>query len=138
MPYSVFKKLCLGEAKPITVSLQLADRSIKYPRGVVEDILVKVDKFIFSVDFVVLDMEENFKAPLILDRPFLAIERTLINIQKGELILTVNNDQVKFNVFNAMKHSYNDDECFYVDVVDELVNKYFPVTLYKHCAIKRF
>ncbi|PKA48168.1 hypothetical protein AXF42_Ash020513 [Apostasia shenzhenica] len=97
MPYSIFKKLGLGEAKPTTISLQLADRSIKYPRGVVEDVLVKVDKFIFPADFVVLDMEEDFEAPLILGRPFLATGRTLIDVQKGELILRVNNDQIKFN-----------------------------------------
>lgn len=47
----------LGEVKPTTISLQMADRSLTYPRGVIEDVLVKVDKFIFPVDFVVLDME---------------------------------------------------------------------------------
>ena len=59
MPLSVFKKLGLGEAKPTTVFLQLADRSIQYPRGIIEDVLVKVDKFIFLIDFIVLDMEED-------------------------------------------------------------------------------
>ena len=66
MPYSVYKKLGLEEVKPTTVSLQLADRSIKHPRGIVEDVLVKVDKFIFPADFVVLDMEEDQDLPLIL------------------------------------------------------------------------
>ena len=59
MPLSIFKRLGLGEARPTTVTLQLADRSLKHLRGVVEDILVKVDKFIISVDFIVLDMEED-------------------------------------------------------------------------------
>ncbi|XP_073049542.1 uncharacterized protein [Primulina eburnea] len=72
MPYSCFEKLKIGEVKPTTISLQLADRSIKYLRGVVEDVLVKVDKFIFPVDFVVLDVEEDREIPLILGRPFLA------------------------------------------------------------------
>ncbi|XP_075500124.1 uncharacterized protein LOC142538709 [Primulina tabacum] len=72
MPYSCFEKLGIREVKPTTISLQLADRSIKYPRGVIEDVLVKVDKFIFSVDFVVLDMEEDREIPIILGRPFLA------------------------------------------------------------------
>nr|XP_023870464.1 uncharacterized protein LOC111983048 [Quercus suber] len=66
MPFSVFRKLGLGEVKPTTISLQLADRSIKYPRGVIEDILVKVDKFIFPADFIVLDMDEDEEIPLIL------------------------------------------------------------------------
>ncbi|XP_075481191.1 uncharacterized protein LOC142521903 [Primulina tabacum] len=87
MPYSCFEKLGIGEVKPTTISLQLADRSIKYPRGVIEDVLVKVDKFIFPVDFVVLDMEEDREIPLILGRPFLATGRTLIDVQKGELVL---------------------------------------------------
>ncbi|XP_073154065.1 uncharacterized protein [Henckelia pumila] len=72
MSYSVFRKLSLGEPKSTRMSLQLADRSIKYPRGIIEDVLVKLDKFIFPVDFVVLDMEEDLDMPLILGRPFLA------------------------------------------------------------------
>ena len=66
MPLFVFRKLGLGEVKPTTISLQLADRSIKYPKGVIEDILVKVDKFIFRANFIVLDMDEDEEIPLIL------------------------------------------------------------------------
>ncbi|KAH9780125.1 hypothetical protein KPL71_007966 [Citrus sinensis] len=72
MPFSVFKKLGLGEPNATTVTLQLVDRSIKYPRDIVEDVLVKVDKFIFPADFIVLDMAEDIELPLILGRPFLA------------------------------------------------------------------
>ncbi|XP_065631678.1 uncharacterized protein LOC136068451 [Quercus suber] len=81
MPLSVFRKLGLGEVKPTTISLQLADRSIKYPRGVIENVLVKVDKFIFPADFIVLDMDEDEEIPLILGRPFLGMRRTLIDVQ---------------------------------------------------------
>ena len=70
MPFSIYKKLGLGEVKPTTVHLQLADRSIKYPKGVVEDVLIKVDKLIFLVDLIVLDMEKDREIPLILGRPF--------------------------------------------------------------------
>ena len=59
MLLSVFRKLGLGVVKLTTISLQMVDRSLTYPRGVIEDVLVKVDKFIFLVDFVVLDMEED-------------------------------------------------------------------------------
>lgn len=83
MPLSIFRKLGLGEAKATTVSLQLADRSIKYPRGVIEDVLVKVDKFIFLADFIILDMEEDHDIPIILGRLFLAIGRALIDVQEG-------------------------------------------------------
>ncbi|XP_073126150.1 uncharacterized protein [Henckelia pumila] len=86
MPYSVFRKLNLGEPKSTRMSLQLADRSIKYPRGIIEDVLVKVDKFIFLVDFVVLDMEEDLDMPLILGRPFLETGKALIDVQKGDLL----------------------------------------------------
>ncbi|XP_010242052.1 PREDICTED: uncharacterized protein LOC104586489 [Nelumbo nucifera] len=75
MPYSVFKKLGLGEHQPTRVALQLADRSIKHPRGIIEDVLVKVDKFIFPVDFIVLGMQEDVDVPLILGRPFLATRK---------------------------------------------------------------
>ncbi|KAJ8762220.1 hypothetical protein K2173_007376 [Erythroxylum novogranatense] len=80
MPLSIFRKLGLAEPKPTTISLQLADRSITYPRGIIEDVLVKVEKFIFPVDFLVLDMEEDIDIPLILGRPFMAIARTIIDV----------------------------------------------------------
>ncbi|KAL0341409.1 UNVERIFIED_CONTAM: hypothetical protein Sradi_4657700 [Sesamum radiatum] len=74
MPYSIFAKLGMHELTPTIVTLQLADRSIKYPRGIIEDVLVKVGKFVIPVDFVVLDMEEDANTPLILGRPFLATD----------------------------------------------------------------
>ena len=89
MPLSMFKRLKLGEAKLTTISLQLADKSYQHPRGVIENVLVKVDKFIFPVDFVILDMEEDDKVPIILERPFLATRKDQINMQEGELKLRV-------------------------------------------------
>ncbi|XP_075499196.1 uncharacterized protein LOC142537576 [Primulina tabacum] len=89
MPFSIYRTLELGEVKPSTITLQLADRSLTYPRGIVEDVLVKVDKFIFPADFVILDMEEDQETPLIFGRPFLATEKALIDVHKGELTLRV-------------------------------------------------
>ena len=86
---SIFKRLGLGEARPTTVTLQLADRSLKHPRGVIEDVIVKVDKFIFPADFIMLDMEEDKKIPIMQGRPFLAIGKAMIDVQKGELKLRV-------------------------------------------------
>jgi hypothetical protein len=71
MPYSVFLKLELGEPKPIRMSIELADTSVKFPKGIVEDVLVKVGKFVFPADFVILDIPHNDKVPLIFGRPFL-------------------------------------------------------------------
>ncbi|XP_075480619.1 uncharacterized protein LOC142521276 [Primulina tabacum] len=121
MTYSCFEKLKIGEVKPTTISLQLADRSIKYPRGVVEDVLVKVDKFIFPVDFVVLDMAEDREIPLILGRPFLATGKALIDVQKGELVLRLNDESVVFNVFQSIKYPNDTSDCFRIDATDELV-----------------
>ena len=80
MPLSIFKRLGLGEARPTTITLQLADRSLKHPRGIIEDVLVKVDKFIFPADFIVLDMEEDKEILIILGRPFLATGRAMIDV----------------------------------------------------------
>ena len=89
MPLSIFRRLGLSEARPTTVTLQLADISLKHPRGVIEDFLVKVDKFIFPTDFIVLDMEEDKEIPIILGKPFLATGRAMIDVQRGELKLRV-------------------------------------------------
>ena len=80
MPLLIMQKLRLEELKPTNVSLQLPDRSITYHRRIVEDVLIKVDKFIVPIDFIVLDMEEDHDVPLILGRPFLAIGRAMIDV----------------------------------------------------------
>ncbi|KAL8506800.1 hypothetical protein ACS0TY_017628 [Phlomoides rotata] len=111
MPLSLFKTLGLGELKPTTMNLQLADRTVTYPRGIVEDVLVKFDKFIFPVDFVVLDMVEGKVIPLILERPFLATGGAMINVRNGELTLDAGGEKVSFNILKAMKfHSDEEDE----------------------------
>ena len=104
MPLSIFRQLRLSEARPTTVTLQLADRSLKHSRGVIEDVLVKVDKFIFPADFIVLDMEEDKEIPIIWGRPFLATGRAMIDVRKGELKLRVQDDEVRFSVFNVVRH----------------------------------
>ena len=88
----------------------------KHRRGVIENVLVKVDKFLFPADFVILDMEEDNKVPIILGRSFLAMGKAQIKVQEGELKLRVQGDEVTFNVFQATKHpgdKPNDDiqEC---------------------------
>ncbi|PIN25940.1 hypothetical protein CDL12_01309 [Handroanthus impetiginosus] len=114
MPYSIYRTLELGKAKPTNITFQLANRSLTYPKGVIEDIFVKVDKFIFPVDFVILDMEADSEISIILGRPFFATGRTLTNVQKGELTMGVQDQHITFNVFKAMKFPNRSDECFYV------------------------
>ncbi|KAL5582706.1 hypothetical protein UlMin_015148 [Ulmus minor] len=121
MPMSIFKKLGIGEARPTTVSLQLADRSIAHPEGKIEDVLVKVDKFIFPVDFIVLDYEADLEVPIILGRPFLATGWTLIDVQKGDLTMRVQDEQVTFNVFQSMKFPSDVEECLAISLANSLV-----------------
>ncbi|GMI89920.1 hypothetical protein HRI_002661300 [Hibiscus trionum] len=111
MPKSVFQKLGIGKARPTTVILQLVDRSYVHPEGKIEDILVRVNKFIFPTDFLVLDCEADENAPIILGQPFLATGRSLIDVEKGELTIRVNDQEIKLNVLQAMKHADVEEEC---------------------------
>ncbi|KAK9010440.1 hypothetical protein V6N11_036949 [Hibiscus sabdariffa] len=95
MPISVFRKLGIGEAKPTTVMLQLADHSYVQPEGKIEDILVQVDKFIFPANFSILDCEADEHAPIILGRPFLSTSRAVIDFDNDEIIFKVDDDNVK-------------------------------------------
>ena len=123
MPLSVFKQLGVGECGPTTVTLQLADRSYAYPEGKIKDILVKVDKFIFPVDFIVLDFEADKEVPIILGRIFLPTGKTLFNVQKGELTMMVNDQQVTFNVLKAMKSPDEAEDYNFMSVVDLAVTE---------------
>ena len=82
MPLSIVKRLGLGELTPTAMTLQMEDKTIAQPEGILEDVLIKVGKFIFPVDFVVIDMEEDKQIPLLLGRPFLATGATLIDVKK--------------------------------------------------------
>ena len=82
MPLSVMKRLSLGQLTPIAMSLQMEDRTMAQPKGIIEDVLIKVGKFIFLVDFVVIDMEEDKHVPLLLGRPFIATGAALIDVKK--------------------------------------------------------
>ena len=109
MPLPMFKKrLKLGKPKSTTISLQLADMSYQHPRGIIENVLVKVHKFILSANFVILDMEEDDTVPIILGRPFLAMGKAQINVQEGELKLRVQGDEITFHVFLPMKNPDDD------------------------------
>ena len=94
----------------------MADRSMAQPEGVLEDVLVKVGKFIFPVDFVVMKMEEDNQVPLLLGRPFLVTGAALIDVQKGELTLRVGNEAVHFNLDKSLTQSDVDAENY--NVVD--------------------
>ena len=102
MPLSVVQRLSLRELTPTTITLQMVDRSMDQQDVVLEDLLVKVGKFIFLVDFVVMKMEEDNQVPLLLGRPFLATGASLIDMQKGELTRRVGNEAVHFNLSKSL------------------------------------
>ena len=114
--------------------------SIKYPRGVIEDVLVKVKMLYFPADFIVLDMEEDREVPLILGRPFIVTSNTLIDVQQEKLTLRVQDEEVTFNVFKTMKYPSNHDECYYIDIIEKVTTEVFenetPALPLEACLIR--
>ncbi|GJT06278.1 DNA-directed DNA polymerase [Tanacetum coccineum] len=113
MPHSLFRTLGISKLKPTKRSIQLADRSIKYPMGVCENLLVKVGKFIFPVDFVILKMDEDELVLIILGQPFLATARAMIDVHEGKLTLRVGNETITFNIGKSMKSKHFCDDYLY-------------------------
>nr|CAN64984.1 hypothetical protein VITISV_037987 [Vitis vinifera] len=112
--YSIYKQLGLGELKPTSITLSLADRSVKIPRGIIEDVLVQVDNFYYPVDFVVLDTDPLVKeanyVPIILGRPFLATSKAIINCRNGLMQLTFGNMTLELNIFHMSKKLITPEE----------------------------
>ena len=125
LPYSVYKQLGLGELKPTNITLSLVDRSVKIPKGIVEDVLVKIDKFYYPVDFVVLDTgpiaNEPNHMPIILGRPFLDTANAIINCRNGVMQLTFGNMTLELNIFHLNnKHKLLEDENQMTDEVGSI------------------
>ncbi|GKB34422.1 hypothetical protein Tco_0879364 [Tanacetum coccineum] len=91
MPYSLFKRLRLGSLKPIKMTIETADRSMQSPKGIKENVLVKISNFMFPVDFIVLDIMEDENVPIILSRPMLAITHAKIDVYGKKISLGVGN-----------------------------------------------
>ncbi|KAJ9566462.1 hypothetical protein OSB04_002428 [Centaurea solstitialis] len=108
----------IGEARPTTISIQLADKSIVWPKGKIEDVLVRVDKFIFPAGFIILDCEVDADIPIILGRPFLATGRTLIDVQKGELTMRVQDQEVTFSVLDSLRYPEEREECSTLSMIE--------------------
>ncbi|XP_057719517.1 uncharacterized protein LOC130933937 [Arachis stenosperma] len=123
MPLSMMRKLAIEELKPTRMSLVMADRSIKTPNGIVENLLVKVGKFIFPADFVILDTEEEGNNLIILGRLFLATAIAIIDVEKGEMIFRVYNEQMVINVFKSMQHPPEQEDYLRVDMIENLVEE---------------
>ena len=107
---------------PTRMTLQLADHSITRPYGVVEDVLVKVCQFIFLADFVIMDIEKDVEILLILGRPFMLAANCVVDMGKGNLEMSVDDQKVTFNLFEAMKHPSDHKACFKVEKVEHEIN----------------
>ncbi|GJY26386.1 putative reverse transcriptase domain-containing protein [Tanacetum coccineum] len=96
MPLSTYLNLGLGELAHIKLTVELADRTVKYPKGITENVLVGIGKFTFPVDFIILDMLEDIKVPLILERPFFSTARAKIDVYKRKITLRVEEERIVF------------------------------------------
>ena len=117
------------------MTLQLPNYSIKKPYEVVEDVLMRVDKFVFLVDFVILDYEQDMHYPLILGRPFLNTGRALIDVHEGKITLRVRDEQVEFTMSKLMKQPiYEEESCMRVEVVDDFVREVHEMMEFNKCT----
>ncbi|GJT42738.1 reverse transcriptase domain-containing protein [Tanacetum coccineum] len=126
MPLSVWKKLSLPELTPTCMTLELADRSITKPIGIAEDVYLKVGKFKFPADFVVVDFDADPRVPLILERSFLKTGCALIDVYEGELTIRVGKEAITFNLDQTSRYSsnYDDMTANRIDVIEMACEEY--------------
>nr|GEZ08551.1 reverse transcriptase domain-containing protein [Tanacetum cinerariifolium] len=126
MPLSIWKKLSLPEFTPTQMTLELVDRSITHPKGVAKDVFVKVGKFQFSTDFVVVDFEADPRVPLILGKSFLRTGRALIDVYGEEITLRVHDEAVTFNLNQTTRYSSTYDDLLVnrIDIIDVVREEY--------------
>ncbi|GJY39715.1 reverse transcriptase domain-containing protein [Tanacetum coccineum] len=130
MPLSIWKKLSLPELTPTRMTLELANRSITYPKGLAEDVFVKVGKFHFPTNFVLVDFEAGPRVPLILGKSFLRTGRALIDLYGEEITLWVDNEAVTFNLDQTTRYSsINDKSVNRIDIIDGICEEYAPELL---------
>ncbi|XP_010436599.1 PREDICTED: uncharacterized protein LOC104720388 [Camelina sativa] len=124
MPLSVANRLGFTRYKPCNIFLILADRSVRLPHGFLEDLLVRVGTVEVPTDFVVLEMDEEPKDPLILGRPFLATEGAIIDVRKGKIDLNLGEDfRMTFDIVEAMKKPTIGGQVFWIEEMDRLVGE---------------
>ncbi|XP_070042612.1 uncharacterized protein [Nicotiana tomentosiformis] len=123
MPLAIYTKLGIGRARPTSILLQLADRTVKRPIGILDDVLVQVGKFVFPADFVIFDCQVDEEITIILGRPFLATGRALIDCETRELKMRLNNEEIIFNVQQSMRRPSEFANCSLVEAVYVIVQE---------------
>ncbi|XP_070045466.1 uncharacterized protein [Nicotiana tomentosiformis] len=119
MPYSVFKTLEIRQPRPTSMRVKMVDHTMKRPLGIIDDVLVRVDKFILPENFVILDCEVDYEVPIILGRTFLPTGKALVDVEAGELTFRVGDEKVVFHVCKSIRQS-NSNEDGYVECVNAL------------------
>ncbi|XP_019241627.1 PREDICTED: uncharacterized protein LOC109221619 [Nicotiana attenuata] len=123
MPLAIYKRLGIGRARPMSMLLQLAERTVKRPPRILDDILVQVGKFVFPANFVILDCRVDEEILIILGRPFLATGRALIDCETGELKMRLNDEEITFNVQKSMRRPSEFANCSLIDAVDVVLEE---------------
>ncbi|XP_070036313.1 uncharacterized protein [Nicotiana tomentosiformis] len=121
MPYSVFKTLGIGQPRPTSMRLQMAYHTMKRPLGLIEDVLVRVDKFVLPADFFILDCKVDYEVPIIIGRHFLAMGKALCDVEAGELTFRVGDEKVVFYVCRSMRQPNNNEMCSFMDLVIDVI-----------------
>ncbi|XP_070040041.1 uncharacterized protein [Nicotiana tomentosiformis] len=123
MPLAIYKSLCIGIARPISMLLQLADRTVKRPSDILDDVLVQVGKFVFPAYFVILDCRVDEEILIILGSPFLATGKALIDCETGEIKMRLNDEEITFNMQKSMQRPSEFANCSLIGDVDVILEE---------------
>ncbi|XP_050919748.1 uncharacterized protein LOC127137320 [Lathyrus oleraceus] len=123
MPLAVCERLDLEDMQPTRMSFQLADRSVKYPIGILEDIPVRIVQLYIPNDFFIMDIKEDEEIPILLGRPFLSTTGAMINVKRGKMTFEVGDEKVEFILSKFMKAHSMDDSCCAIDIIDECIRE---------------
>ncbi|GKC44891.1 putative reverse transcriptase domain-containing protein [Tanacetum coccineum] len=108
-----------GDLKPTRMCIELANKTTQFPKGIAENVMVKIDKFVFPVDFVILDMEEDHRIPIILGRPFFATAHAMIDVYNKKISFEVGDEIITFNLEKSMRFPPSDkDTCHSADIIN--------------------
>ncbi|GJX89029.1 reverse transcriptase domain-containing protein [Tanacetum coccineum] len=119
MPYSMFLRLNLGDLKPTRICIELANKTTHFPKGIAENVMVKIDKFVFPVDFVILDMEEDHRIPIILGRLFLATTHAMIDVFNKKISFELGDEIITFDLEKSIRFPPSDeDTCHSANIID--------------------
>ncbi|KAL7593345.1 hypothetical protein Lser_V15G31513 [Lactuca serriola] len=131
LPYSSYRTMGIGPLSKTRVIIQLADRSLVHPKGVLEDVLVQVNELVFPTDFYVLDMgDENTpqSSSILLGRPFMSTAKTKIDVANGTLTMEFDGEVINFNIFEVVRYPSGIHSLNFIDVISSCTNDFFEMS----------